>query len=901
MNRCERCETAYPQAGILAGRCPRCLVELGLTPALAFEDDEIVLTALADEALSMVGRRIAHYEVLALLGAGGMGAVWKAKDTMLGRDVALKTLPPHFECDASALARVELEAKLLASLNHPNIAAIHGLGEDGDKRFLVLEFVEGETLADRLRRGAIPLDESLRIARQISDALEAAHEKGIIHRDLKPANIQITEDGAVKVLDFGLAKVQDTLPKPGIEATAPQMIMGTAAYMAPEQARGRKVDRRADIWAFGVVLYEMVTGTRPFRGADSDETIASNLTKEPDLDSVPVEVRRLIRRCLEKEPKNRLRDIGDAWDLLDPFPVMSAAANRHVEQRNTSLRWIFASVALGIVSLVFSLLLLKPLPLPEVVRFEVNAPPGGLLPLGTPAISDDGSTLVSAVLDSDGKTRLYSYSFQSGEPEALRGTEGATHPFWSADGKSLAFSTGLAIKKIDLETGAVRTLRSQTTGRWQGAWSVNDTILVRGGPGLLRLSVEGDDPQPVPNSDGLSFPTFLSDGRRFLARLDTGKVGSIQLASLDSPKRTLVVNNVRSAPILARTPGGKTYLFFLDGSNLMVQEFDEASEKVLGDPKLFIPGIGRVDPNDLLPALAVSPSGHLAYQSSNVATVRQLRWVNRKGETIQTLSPDESVGNPRLSPNVKMIAGVRNREVYVTDLDRRPADRKTYEGNVGNNVAWSPDSSQVAFLRQDGIYAIDMHGGNPRRLTQMPGHPTSWSREYLAYTSPPYVEQGRIYLLSLAELSKSIQAGSIQGNSVAGEISPDGRFLAFSSMKSGSYEVYVQRMPSMEERPVSSGGGGLPRWRRDGKELFFISRDGYLMAVNIQLGDELSIGRPQKLFPLGSRDGIQAAEKGYDVSRDGHRFLIPVKTEEFDAPINVVRNWWVELERKTER
>jgi len=359
------------------------------------------------------GSKLGHYEVLSPIGKGGMGEVWRARDARLGREVAIKTLPREVEQHADWLSRFEREAKVLASLNHPNIAAIHGFDRDQGLHYLVLELVGGETLAERLRRGPIPIDESLAIARQIGDALEAAHEKGIIHRDLKPANIKITDEGVVKVLDFGLARAIWSNDPGSSSGESPTMsletregaILGTAAYMAPEQARGKKVDKRADIWAFGVVLYEMISGLRPFEGSDLTETLASVVMKDPDFEPVAPRLRRLLRKCLERDPKKRLRDIGDAWDLLDDTGIQVATPVAP-KSKSATLAWITALVAAG-AALAFLFLLLRPASLPSMIRFEIRAPSGSILPVGTPAVSPDGSTLAYVVQDADGIDRIH--------------------------------------------------------------------------------------------------------------------------------------------------------------------------------------------------------------------------------------------------------------------------------------------------------------------------------------------------------------------------------------------------------------------------------------------------------------------------------------------------------------
>ena len=881
-------------------------------PALAMAAE-----ALAEEARSMVGSRLMHYQISALIGAGGMGAVWKARDTRLDRDVAIKTLPEGLSLRRDWLARFEREAKILASLHHPNIAVIHGLEEDRGKRFLVLEFVEGETLADRLLRGALPLNESLSLARQISEALEAAHEKGIIHRDLKPNNIKVTADGTVKVLDFGLAKslADDdghlssiNLQPQGISSTS-GAILGTAAYMAPEQTRGGKLDRRADIWAFGAVLYEMLTGLRAFQGIDSNETIASVAAKEPDYDRAPSTVRRLLQKCLEKDPKNRLRDIGDAWALVNEPNVATDVDAAQPRGRYAPLAWFVAAI-LGIVAVASSLLLLQQDPLPEVERFTIHAPSGSLLPPGPPAISIDGSKLAYVVLDSQGVRRLYVRAIDALEGKPLPGTEGAVHPFWSPAGDSIAFAARSRLLRIDLANGSIHDLTG-IAGMYQGGWNQQDDIVIRTGSTLSRISAHGGVTASLPNSSGTAFPAFLSDGNRLLMRVIGDHGDSIQLGALGSAERTLVLDNVESAPIVARTPEGKSYLLILQESNLMAYPFNESSGKTLGNPELLVPNIAKVGNPSVMPAIGVSPAGHLAYQTTLQGPTddmtMQLTLVDRTGHAVRTFSSKASVFSPRISPNQSLVAGVRptgGRDIWTLDLVRGTSDRKTYGDNSQEFPVWSNDNSRIAFQSgSDGVYSVDVAGHTePKLLTEIPAAPTSWWGHYLLYTYPSG-PRGRIYMLDTTRGGQPMQVGSPIGNSAGGEFSPDGAYIAFDSDRTGTSQVYIQNRTGTEELQVSIDGGKLARWRGDGRELFFISRDGYLMAVGVKRGHVLSVGTPQKLFPfepLKFRNPY-GARVGYDVTRDGRKFLIGTEPKDLDLPITVVRNWWVEMKNRPGR
>ncbi|HET9219486.1 MAG TPA: protein kinase [Terriglobia bacterium] len=883
-------------------------------PALA-----LAAEALADEKRSMVGRQLSHYRVCALVGAGGMGAVWKARDTKLDRDVAIKTFAERLGPLKDPLARFEREARLLASLNHPNIAIIHGFEEDQGIRFLVLEFIDGETLDDRLRRGAIPLEESLRLARQITEALDAAHEKGVIHRDLKPANIKINGEGIVKVLDFGLAKALEVVdsPLPNVEATDERMIVGTAAYMAPEQLAGRKVDKRADIWAFGVVLYEMVTGSRPFHGSDSAETLSAIVTKEPDFERVPPSIRNLLRKCLEKDPKNRLRDIADAWELVRDPSSAADALHAQTGRRFARLPWVMASV-LGIVVVALSLIWREPEP-PQLLRSQIYPPPGSLIPLGTPAISSN--SLAYVVKDAQGEQRIYVKRHENVDGNVLPGTEGAMRLVWSAGEDSLAFTIKGRLLWIDPFRGGSPRDLTTTGSPWQLAGNQNDEIIARDKGSLVLISAKGDPRTPIPDSGDLLFPTFLGDGKRFLAQVRDEKEGSsIYLAGLEPRQRTLVVDNVLSAPILARIPGGKTYLLVVpsdrNGTDLLAYKFDEVRGQVVGEPALLVPNIGMVGDPAVRPAVGVSPDGGLAYQTGSEVT-RQLRFVDRSGNLVRELSPELSVEIPRLSPDESLVVGVRRsggEDVWIIDLKKERSEKKTFNDTSDSYPIWSGDGTRrVAYRRSGrGIYALDpIRNGEPQPLTKTPGAPTSWHGQFLLYTFPLlHIENAAIHLLDMASGKERVMAFPF-GRCGGAVFSRDGKYIAFDCNTDGRHQVYFQPISGLEPigKPiqVSEKGGNQARWRDDGKELFFISPENNLMAALISPEAALPVAPPQKLFDLGSltnRD-IYSSRNGYDVTLDGQQFLVvsepPFSPGLANFPITVSWNWWVELEKKFAR
>ncbi|MBZ5580046.1 MAG: protein kinase [Acidobacteriia bacterium] len=843
------------------------------------------------------GQRLGAYEILGALGAGGMGEVYRAKDTKLGRDVAVKVLPEIFASDPERMARFDREAKVLASLNHPNIAQIYGVEDNA----FIMELVEGETV-----HGPLPPDEALRLAEQIADALAAAHEKGITHRDLKPGNIMITSAGVVKVLDFGLAAVAQaadsnssaSTPTLTMSPTRAGMILGTAAYMAPEQARGKPVDRRADIWAFGAVLYEMLTGRKLFEGETVSDVLAGVLAREPDLTSVPPALRRLLAKCLEKDPKRRLQAIGDWRLLLEPPAEAPAAAPPPA--RASRLPWIVAA-ALAVAAAGFAALWLRPAPLPRVTRFEIHAPSGSTLPLGTPAPSPDGRTLAYTVRDPDGMTRIHLRPIDRIETRALPGTENAVHPFWSPDGRSLAFATrpDNRLKRIDVEGGAPRDL-TILEGPWHGGWNQYGDILFQPST-VARISADGGSVTPVVSLDakkgegGAGFPLFLPDGKRFLLRVQ-GNQTSIQLATLGSMERTLVLNDVDSAPLLAPTPRGKTYLLYLRASDLLAQEFDPPSGTVRGSPVVVVSNIGRVANPAVRPAMGVSPSGVLAYQAGGDIRNGQLTWFDRSGKPLDSLPADASGTSPELSPDGRAVAVGRidssgTENLWVTDLARKSAVRLTFEAGRNFSPVWSPDGKRLALVcacAKPGLRVIDADGSaRPEPAPAGRMAPTSWSPD------------GRYLLASMALVpltgdAKPIPVGSRNGRSGQGRFSPDGRYIAFTSRESGRAEIYVQPVPpATGQTKISINGGLQPRWRRDGKELFFVSLDGSMMAADLQLGPTVSAGVPRQLFRV---DGLDLT--GYDVRADGQQFLVFTPSQSTQSSvITVVQNWWVEWEK----
>jgi Tol biopolymer transport system component len=893
----------------------------------------------------LIGQTLSHYRITAAIGSGGMGEVYRATDTTLGRDVAIKVLPPEVAQDPERLARFEREAHLLASLNHPNIAAIYGLEEADGQPFLALELVEGEDLKERLARGAIPVDEALEIAEQVAEALEEAHSKGIVHRDLKPANVKLSPDGKVKVLDFGLAKAWagDTAdgssppralsqsPTLAHTGTVAGVILGTAAYMSPEQARGKAVDKRADIWSFGVLLWEILTGRSLFAGDTVTDVIAAVVKEEPDLaplpKTTPPAVRRLLSRCLRKDPRTRLPDIGAArLELQDVLSGTAAAAAlssgdvdevRRAERRGRSReRWAWAAFALvlaGVATFLVYRQLTQATEPRRAAHFVLETPGTLSSPdWGAPAVSPDGGQLVFAASGSDGQTLLWIRSLDAPAVRPLAGTEGATFPFWSPDGGSLAFFTEREIRKLSLVTGTVQAICTlPQPGPNGGAWSRDGTVLFSaGGTGarIYAVPAGGGEVQPLTTHEvsrgetGHWLPQFLPDGHRFLFIVAAGENTGLYMASLDRPddRRRIQAGMARS---LYAAPG---HLLFVRDGTLLAQPFDAGRAQLTGQPVAVTQSVAVWTP---FPQFnwgwfSASASGTLAYLEGQGTPRFELTWFDRKGTKLGTVGKPGPYGQIALSPDGRRVAVELTEggasDIWTIDVARAVATRQTFDPATEGDPVWSPDGRELLFQSNRGgsfrLYRKALQDDAP--ASPVGGDlgnvfPECWSAPAKAIL---YVTLGSAEGQAFGMLPSD---GGAKPETILKKsfridephISPDGRWLTYASQESGQWEVYVEPFRREGERVrVSTEGGGQPRWRGDGKELFYVSPAGQLMAVDVRAtGDRIDIGLPVALF-----SGVIAdpTTDHYSATADGQRFLVPVPVGgNARMRIHVVTNW----------
>jgi serine/threonine-protein kinase len=921
------------------------------------------------------GTRVGPYDIISALGAGGMGEVYRARDTKLNREVALKILPDTFTHDPDRVARFKREAQVLASLNHPHIAQIYGLEEQEERNgqaavaFIAMELADGEDLAQRIARGPIGVDDALPIARQIADALEAAHEQGIVHRDLKPANIKVRADGTVKVLDFGLAKALEpataatatgtmspTITTPAM--TQAGVILGTAAYMSPEQAKGRVVDKRTDIWAFGCVLYEMLTGRRPFEGEDVSDTLAAVLRGDPNWSTLPSatppQIRTLLRRCLQKDPKKRLPHIGIARLEIDEDASHISTRGAEPEPAATWRRLVPYAIAAMVASLLTLAAVWRPtgaanprLTLTE--RLTITLPPTAAAQptFGGPAVSADGTRIVYVGSTPDGGRALYLRLLDQLEPRPLPGTENAGDPFFSPDGESVAFFTGTpgspnqTLKTVAVRGGAAVTIATMPGLSVGGSWGTDGEIRVAstpgpvGGPGQFHsvyvVPGSGGSARPIPaltatKDRSYGWPDVLPDGRHMLVSVRTGQTYSeshIDVTSLDGKSVRTVVENGYHARYVSS--GHIVYMFARD---LLAVPFDLSQLKTTGPPVMIAEKIGLTgsfargqEPFD------VSQTGMLVYGDFAAAgnlLRRAMVWVDRKGSEEPIGAPYRAYAYPRISPDGSRVAiDLRDEgyDIWIWDFNRRSLSRITSDPAQDTYPVWMPDG-RLAFTSQRAsgggfnVFIQNADGtGDPEQLTE----------GSLVRTSNSITPDGtQLIVRDQSEGADDLVALSLKDRSTSpnprpmtalvrtkfnernGEVSPDGRWLAYQSDESGREEIYVRPFPNTDAArwTISSDGGSRPVWARNGRELFYVAGQTPLpvrmMRVAIDTTKGFSATVPQQLF-----EGRYYVDRGptvrgrtYDIAPDGQRFLMIKDASAGESapspvspPLVIVLNW----------
>jgi eukaryotic-like serine/threonine-protein kinase len=888
------------------------------------------------------GTRLGSYEILSAIGAGGMGQVYRAHDTKLDRDVAIKVLPEAFANDADRLARFEREARTLAALNHPNIAQVFGLEHADGVRALVMELVTGDDLSALIAHGPIPLADALPIARQIADALEAAHEQGIIHRDLKPANVKVRGDGTVKVLDFGLAKAMDpagtsgsanAMNSPTLTARATQMgtILGTAAYMAPEQAKGKTVDKRADIWAFGVVLYEMLSGKRAFEGEDVSDTLAAVLTREPDFAALPpatpASVVSLLRHCLERDPKRRLRDIGDGKMELDAPAATAtpATSGASTPAPSRGALWRVATTALAIALVTIAALWWRSAgrDAASPVRTSVNLPPAvtvdfTLYPVVT--VSRDGSTIAFIGIDG-GIRRLYVRRLNDFDPRAIEGADGASSPFFSPDGAWIGFFADGQLKKVSAGGGPVIRLADASDNRG-GVWTDDDTIIYAPSASspVYRIAAAGGSATALSKIDEAKkerthrWPAQLPGGKTVLVTVgsvehpDDYDDATIQTIRLDNGERRVVVQGGRMAMYAATG-----HLLFVRGQVLYAVPFDVARGVAGTSPVPVIDGVSG-DVTTGSANYGVADSGAVVFVPGDPrGSERRIAWVDRQGRATPIDAAPAAYADPHLSPDGRHIAvsiatGTSARDIYLVDAARGTSRRMTLDGN-SRTPLWSRDGRRLIYISYDRtrnvsrIMSRSADGvGEPAELSEVAGQAyaeeiASDGAVMLSANLSTAGSHFSVYRLQDQSGAKPVPVlSSPTGDMVQAAISPDGRWLAYCSSESGRFEIYVESFGSRGSRSqISTAGGVEPRWALDGRALFYTQASS-MMMVPIDPGPAFSPGKARVLF-AGVASPSTDSGQTYAVPPTGDRFLMLRPSRENAGPpeIRLILNWFSEL------
>jgi eukaryotic-like serine/threonine-protein kinase len=877
----------------------------------------------------VLGTKLGPYEIVGPLGAGGMGEVYRARDTRLQRMVAIKILPAHLSSDSARKQRFEREAKTVSSLNHPHICVLHDVGHQEGIDYLVMECVEGETLAKRLEKGPLPVEQVLKLGAQIADALEKAHRAGIVHRDLKPGNVMLTATGA-KLLDFGLAKhaaplasaATLTAASPTSPVTEQGTIAGTFQYMSPEQIEGKELDGRSDVFSLGAVLYEMLTGQRAFEGKSQLSVASAILEKElAPISSVkpmtPPVLDHAVKKCLAKLPDERWQSASDLaselkWIAESGTQAAGAAVTPATTKSRERVAWLIAGT-LTIALVVTSIWLRNSKPPGHTMYF----PAPMSFPASDIAIAPNGHTIaVLGHLESARKNALWIYELGSQTARNLAGTEGATYPFWSADGRYLAFFADGKLKKLEILGGPVQIICDAPSGRG-GTWNKDGVIVftpdARSGVGLYRVSASGGIVTPLSTLDknrrelSHRWPMFLPDGSHYLymAANFAGQKGAdaIFVGSLDSNEKHFVVeasaNGAYAAP---------EYLLFYRDKTLLAQRFDLKRFTLTGEARVVLTDL-QYQPQVKRALFAVSENGLLVAQTGSGVALSHLVWLDRKGKDLGAIGKPDVYGNVSIAPSGKSLAvsvtdiASQNTDIWTYDLQRGNTKRLTFNPAQDSVPIWSPDTTRLVFAsnRRDynDLYVKNSDGAQEEENivhSDVDKFSNDWSAEgkYILYT-----QDTDFWFVTLPELKASLflKAPSVLRN---GQFSPDGKWVAYASNETGKWEIYVTSFPVPRGKwQVSVGGGEQPRWRGDGKELFYLSPDSRVMAVPVTTGANFDSGTPVTLFQAAPRQPIPIYDLFvYDVSRDGQRFLIitPVKEAE-TAPMSIVLNWTAKLNK----
>ncbi len=873
------------------------------------------------------GTKLGPYEIVAPIGAGGMGEVYRARDTRLDRDVAVKVLSTHLSTSEEIRQRFEREAKTISKFSHPHICTLFDVGREGEIEYLVMELLEGESLADRLGKGPLPTEQILRYGIEIADALDKAHRQGIVHRDLKPGNIMITKTG-VKLLDFGLAKplvAAGARPVSGasVMATEAQVsqpltergtVLGTFQYMAPEQLEGAEADSRSDIFALGAVLYEMATGRKAFTGKSQASLIGSILRDDPPLITesapmVPPALNRVVKTCLMKDPEDRFQTAHDVKLQLEwiqeggsqaglPAPVVARRKNRE------KLAWAVAAVAIAAAALAgFGWAHRAPRP-PRVVRFEIGVPPE-VSTLDAPRISPDGKTVAFDATDATGRTRIWVRPLNALQAHPVAGTEGTGRAFWSPDGKYLAFFANGKLNKVDVAGGPPQKICDAPSGA-DGTWSPEGVILYDGigTDPIRRVPAAGGEPVPIIKPEGekatqVGWPAFLPDGKHFLYMAIAAKLSEsmYRVGSLDS-KETQPFAPAQSQ-ITYIDPG---YLLFLRERTLVAQPFDPRSLKTTGEP---IPVADQVGTDSVgLGRFSVSREGTLVYRTGEITN--RLSWVDRSGKELETLVDPGVYQSPKISPDGRRllldIADPRNGkvDVWVRDLSRNVSSRFSFSKGDAYAALWSPDGRQVVYTVMNDLVerASDGQGAETPLVTSPEmkiASSFSPDGKLIAYGSQSKESGWDIWMQPTFGDRKPYPWLKTSFNEFGAAFSPDGRYVAYTSNESGRNQIYVQSFPGPGGKwQVSSDGGREATWRGDGKELYFVTAEQKVMAVDVTTGANFEAGVPKALFT--GRLDMSAMRNRFMPTSDGQRFLL-IATPARDAisPINVVLNWMTDL------